>query len=210
MRKYIRIILLSTVLLLLKSEGISAVTPFDNHVDLGNGVIDDQVNRVLWRKCIRGRGTAGLNYTDCTTVSGPNRTSDWATALAHCNGLNFGDGRVWRLPSVKELFSLVDLQRGINPPYIQSTLFPDTDIGRYWTSTSSFANGNSPASNSSGSNDPKQYIQDLGTNNAQYFTIPMNTRYRSMAYIVDFRTGGIVEKRKSDSDGYVRCVSGPY
>ncbi|MBM9579296.1 DUF1566 domain-containing protein [Leptospira sp. 201903070] len=182
--------------------------------DPGDGTINDTGNRLLWRKCIRGRGTAGMNYTDCSTTSGPAETSNWTSALSYCRGLGtaLGDGRQWRLPSVKELISIVDY-RVTARPIINATLFPNTTTGKYWTSTNSFAAGNTPnlSSRPTGNeeNDPMQYVAS-SDNKEQHYRIPESTSYRSMAYIVDFDLGGVVEYPKTNTNAYVRCVSGPY
>jgi hypothetical protein len=44
------------------------------------------------------------------------------------------DGQTWRLPTVKELLTLVD-HLNINPA-IDATAFPTTDYVPYWTSSS--------------------------------------------------------------------------
>ncbi|TGM10070.1 DUF1566 domain-containing protein [Leptospira barantonii] len=182
------------------------------YTDPNDGTINDTGNRLLWRKCGRGRGTLAMNYTNCGSVSGPAETSDWSTAVAYCRnlGISLGDGRQWRLPSVKELISIVDYSK-TSKPIINQTLFPNTAEGRFWTSTNSFVAGNSPVISSTGFDnaDPKEYV--ASTNNSmQNYKIPEGTAYRSMAYIVDFTIGGVVEKPKTDTNGYVRCVSGPY
>lgn len=202
--KLYKIIIFLIILLGITGSASSIGGPY---TDPNDGTINDTGNNLLWRKCARGRGTAGMNYTNCGTVSGPAETSNWASAVSYCNGLGaaLGDGRQWRLPSVKELISIVDYSRSAKP-VINLTLFPNTANERYWTSTNSFASGNSPAG--AGSVDPKDYIANP-ENNLQYYTIPMTTNYRSMAYIVDFAFGGVVEYPKSNTNAYVRCVSGP-
>ncbi|WP_158586030.1 DUF1566 domain-containing protein [Leptospira yasudae] len=182
------------------------------YIDPNDGTINDTGNRLLWRKCGRGRGTAGSNYTNCNVVSGPAETSNWATAVAYCSslGTTLGDGRQWRLPTVKELISIVDYSRSTKP-IINPTLFPNTAEGRFWTSTNSFVAGNSPTISSTGFDnaDPKEYVASAN-NTMQNYKIPEGTAYRSMAYIVDFAIGGVVEYPKSNTNAYVRCVTGPY
>lgn len=57
-------------------------------------------------------------------------TADAATACANLS-LN---GRGWRLPTVKELVTLVDVSVASGPT-IDSTAFPDTPSGPFWSST---------------------------------------------------------------------------
>jgi hypothetical protein len=58
----------------------------------------------------------------------------WANALSYCNDLTLGGHSDWRLPSVKELISILDVHN--IAPAIDNTVFPDTNRANYWTSTS--------------------------------------------------------------------------
>jgi len=60
-------------------------------------------------------------------------------AVAHCNGLA---GTGWRLPTVKELLTLVDEQplgiydgKEIIYPAIDSNAFPDTPLANFWSAS---------------------------------------------------------------------------
>ena len=57
----------------------------------------------------------------------------WANAKTYCTALDL-DGAGWRLPTEKELFSLVDRSQTA-PPYIDSTVFPGTPPNYFWSST---------------------------------------------------------------------------
>lgn len=167
--------------------------PFSDNLDgtisAGGGLV--------WQKCSMGQGV-----TVCSTPAAT--TSDWATALNYCNTLSLS-GRTWRLPNVKELSSLVDYGR-TDFPVINRTAFPNTVGGYYWTSTSGMSTGTSP--NTASDNDPLAYIATSNNDNA--YRIPRNVKYRAMAYVADFRMGGIIEFPKNNSANvYVRCVSGP-
>jgi hypothetical protein len=59
---------------------------------------------------------------------------EWANALSYCNDLTLGGHSDWRLPSVKELISILDVHN--IAPAIDNTVFPDTNRANYWTSTS--------------------------------------------------------------------------
>ena len=66
------------------------------------------------------------------TVSDSSRT--WEQALADCEGLNLAGYTDWRMPTIKELSSLVDFSRvspAINETYFQNTLYNSN----YWSST---------------------------------------------------------------------------
>jgi hypothetical protein len=85
--------------------------------DRGNGIIEDQEKGLMWQKA-----TAPGTYT-------------WDEALSYCANLSLGGFSDWRLPELIELFSLVD--RSISPPgpIINTTYFPLTRSGHYWTAT---------------------------------------------------------------------------
>ena len=61
-------------------------------------------------------------------------TYDWSNAKNYCNNLNL-NGFVWRLPTVKELLTLVDL--GKENPSIDTSAngFPGTFPGLFWSAT---------------------------------------------------------------------------
>ncbi|MBM9577094.1 DUF1566 domain-containing protein [Leptospira sp. 201903070] len=167
--------------------------PFTDNLD---GTIKAGSLRI-WQKCSKGQGTIVCNGF-------PAATADWTSALAYCNSLVLA-GRVWRLPTVKELQSLVDFGRTAFP-IINTSSFPDTVGGYYWTSTTAMSAGISP--NTTTGSDPKAYNETVGNKSA--YRIPNNTPYRSMAYIVDFKMGGVIEFPKANNTNvYVRCVSGP-
>ena len=59
---------------------------------------------------------------------------EWADAQTYCNNLQLGGyNGGWRLPTIQELFSLVD--EGLAPS-IDSTVFPGVEAADYyWSST---------------------------------------------------------------------------
>ncbi len=74
-------------------------------------------------------GTTNLTWQ--RTVSG---TYTWTQATTYCQGLNLGGFSTgWRLPTKKELETLVDF-RVVNPS-IDVTAFPSTPLAAFWTST---------------------------------------------------------------------------
>jgi len=58
----------------------------------------------------------------------------WANAKTYCTALDL-DGGGWRMPTEKELFSLVDRSGQMAPPTIDSTAFPGTPPSYFWSST---------------------------------------------------------------------------
>ncbi len=62
-------------------------------VDNQNGTVTDQASKLTWQQKDDGR------------------TRDWKSALQYCQDLKLGGSENWRLPSVKELQSIVDYSR---------------------------------------------------------------------------------------------------
>ncbi|MBH1988865.1 MAG: DUF1566 domain-containing protein [Myxococcaceae bacterium] len=56
----------------------------------------------------------------------------WADSLEYCSGLNLG-GQVWRMPTIKELVTIVDFQAA--NASVDATIFPGTLSEEYWSST---------------------------------------------------------------------------
>jgi hypothetical protein len=85
-------------------------------------------------------GTGAYWQADTASVLVGNVTKStftWREALDYCANLSLDGITGWRLPSIKELWSIVDVT-GANPA-IDWSVFPSTVSGVYWTS-SPFAN----------------------------------------------------------------------
>ena len=64
----------------------------------------------------------------------PTDTYIWENAIKYCENLTYGGHNDWRLPTVKELFSIVD--RSTSNPALDTTYFPDTPgSGTFWSSS---------------------------------------------------------------------------
>ena len=61
-----------------------------SYTDLGNGIVRDNVTGLEWQQV-----TAPGTYT-------------WQQAIDYCNNLSLGGKDDWRLPTIKELSTLVD------------------------------------------------------------------------------------------------------
>jgi hypothetical protein len=72
----------------------------------------------------------GLTWQRTTDAA---TTYSWPDAEAYCQALDL-DGAGWRLPSMKELQTLVDVGRQI--PALDPSAFPDAPVEQYWTSSS--------------------------------------------------------------------------
>ncbi len=84
----------------------------------------DADNTYTW--CDTNPDTNGGNQGSC----GAHDTEDFIDAL---NSANFGGHNDWRLPTLKELATLVDYAQ--NNPIIDATFFPNTRAFYYWSAT---------------------------------------------------------------------------
>ena len=64
-------------------------------------------------------------------------SEDWEDALSYCHTLTLDGLQGWRLPTFRELLSIVDFGR-VNPAVLR--VFAHTAEGTYWTSTPFAAN----------------------------------------------------------------------
>lgn len=88
-----------------------------SYIDQANGIISDNVTGLLWQ-----------------AASAPD-TYNWRDALNYCAGLTLGGYSDWRLPTIKELSTLVDCGIALPGPAINTDYFPDTEPSDYWSST---------------------------------------------------------------------------
>jgi len=92
--------------------GTSGVLP---RYIIGADEVVDRNTGLVWQ---RQASTEGLSF---------------ATANLLCNESKLGDKETWRLPSTKELQTIVEER--FAKPMIDPAVFPDTPNGRYWTSS---------------------------------------------------------------------------
>ncbi|MCX7086708.1 MAG: DUF1566 domain-containing protein [Methylococcales bacterium] len=86
-------------------------------------VVFDQQTRLYWMQCTLGDAQESVSCGKASLKS-------WAEATQACQSLHL-DNRQWRLPTIMELNSLLQLnQAGIK---IAQTIFTDTYPANYWT-----------------------------------------------------------------------------
>ncbi len=93
--------------------------------------------REVQRLELQSAGVVRDNMTDLQwQASAPNTTMTWEAALVYADTALIGGYTDWRLPNVKELFSITDLTRtGIA---INGEFFPGASAARYWSSTTQY------------------------------------------------------------------------
>ena len=94
-----------------------------------NGTVTDEKTGLVWKMC-----SEGLSGNQCE--NGTATLFNWKTAMDAVVTVNlsgFAGSNDWRLPSVAELRSL--LEDACQTPSINSTFFPNTVIGNYWSSS---------------------------------------------------------------------------
>jgi hypothetical protein len=94
---------------------------YNDNID---GTVTDNYTGLLWKKCPQG-----ISGYECQYGAATQRV--WSEAKKECENLNFAGKTGWRLPTLKELQSIVDSQKS---PSI-NLIFGGTDDA-YWTGTS--------------------------------------------------------------------------
>jgi hypothetical protein len=168
-------------------SSVPQTTPTANFTDNGDGTISDTVTRRMWKKCVEG-----LSGNNCATGTASQFT--WQMALQQVGTVNADPTETyndWRLPNIKELASIVELQ--CYSPASNLTLFPATPMNPnynsfdppmvtvydafLWSSTPSTSNASAqPASG------------------------------KELAWGVDFAIGLTLKTNKSSGVGFVRLV----
>ncbi len=125
MRRGRLVVSLAAALVLAAAVDARATAPAGQYV-IANGTVVDTKTKLTWQQ----------------TVSDPAYLT--RDAQTYCPGLTlYLGGSGWRLPTVKELATLLDRSRAAGP-MIDAAAFPATPTGLYWTATpdaSSSANG---------------------------------------------------------------------
>ncbi|HNT28202.1 MAG TPA: DUF1566 domain-containing protein, partial [bacterium] len=106
-----------------RSYTVSGVVPEEIVIDNNTGL--------EWQR------TLPATYDGCT-----GGTCKWQEAIDYCSNLTYGGETDWRLPTRKELATLPDYGR--ENPAIDTAIFPDTQPGGYWSSSSN-VNGTTDA-----------------------------------------------------------------
>lgn len=105
----------------------SATSRFQIHE---SGTVVDSKTGLMWRACVEG-----VVGDECEV--GQAMVLSWAGALQYVSTLNAHDGFAgennWRLPNIRELSTLVELQCA--EPAINSEVFVNSPVSHVWTSS---------------------------------------------------------------------------
>ena len=105
-----------------------------------DGSIHDGSKIFTW--CDRDSATNGLNQGICGTGTGTdNGATDTEAFIKALNDTHFGGFSDWRLPTPKELTTIVD--RNLINPAVNATWFPNTALIASWSSASDAHSGTS-------------------------------------------------------------------
>ena len=124
-----------------RAKAASRCVPNKRFVVLSGGLVSDTLTKLVWQQ-----------QASTTTMT-------WAVAQTYCPS-------GFRLPTVKEMISIVDLTVASPDPTIDQTAFPGTPAGTFWTS--------SPFAGSSGS----VWYVSFSTGNANIHDVSVSSNVR--------------------------------
>lgn len=107
-------------ILLLCIQNVFAAGPYTYSAD--GSEVTDAGTGLVWYRCSVGQTWSG------TTCTGTPSTFDHRLAMSHASSQTG-----WRMPNVKELASIVSINHLY--PSIDTTVFPNTVSGTYWSAT---------------------------------------------------------------------------
>ena len=106
-------------------EDLAATAPQQRFETVADG-IRDRYTGLVWQRCAQGQSGA-----ECE--NGTALVLNLDEAKAEASALRQRSGKAWRLPTIKELESIVEL--GCRAPSSNPELFPATPIHPFWSTT---------------------------------------------------------------------------
>jgi hypothetical protein len=100
--------------------------PLDRFRLTASGDIFDRKTGLIWQRCV-----LGLSGETCKT--GSEEIVAWQDALALASAIRENDNYQWRLPNIKELYSLIET--ACEEPPLNPVAYPNMIFGRLWTAT---------------------------------------------------------------------------
>ncbi|MDQ6993127.1 MAG: DUF1566 domain-containing protein [Mariprofundus sp.] len=103
-------------------------------IDHADGTVTDTMSGLRWKRCAEGQTWSTGSCTGAAT------TYSWQGALNQAKSLNVGGGFAartnWRVPNIKELSSLIEVQ--CYNPAINTTIFPSLPVTastQFWSAS---------------------------------------------------------------------------
>jgi hypothetical protein len=109
-------------------DGDYSINPL-SYTDNGNGMVTDNNTGLIWQKY---ENAPAYNWYQ---ASGTYHATYNPTSQNVCGSLNLGGYSDWRLPSKKELITIVDYSIPYPGPTVNIRYFPNTHASYYWSST---------------------------------------------------------------------------
>ena len=113
-----------------QTNRILATTPTNRFTINNDGTVSDTKTGLTWKKCSEGQSGVDCRIGTATTYT-------WQGALQQAQSVNNNGGfagyKNWRLPSIKELNSIVEEQ--CSEPSINLAVFPESQNNAYWSSS---------------------------------------------------------------------------
>lgn len=105
---------------------VPSTAPVGRFLNHGDGTVTDTATGLMWAQCAEGLSGAGC--TDGTAA-----TFTWVQALTQARDSTHAGYTDWRLPTVKELPSIVE-ERCFDPA-INLTVFPNAPSSYFWSAS---------------------------------------------------------------------------
>ncbi len=108
-----------------------------NNIFNNDDIVADHISNLIWTKCTALENN--IMDTDDQCLGGTHELYTWDEGMSLCTSLVYGGYDDWRMPTLTELFSLVNFD--YTAPAIDSAVFPNTEgtpgnDGMYWGTTS--------------------------------------------------------------------------
>lgn len=100
--------------LALSPLGFSAAEAPSGHFNIKGDVVEDTKTKLTWQRHV------------------PTKSVSAVAAMAYCSELDL-EGTGWRLPTIKELHTLIDETKA--DPAVDREVFPQTPANFFWTSS---------------------------------------------------------------------------
>ncbi len=108
-------------------DNLTPNTPNERFIDNGDGTVSDKHTGLVWMRCSLGQTWDGA------TCASEAVEYNWQQALQTAEGYAYAGSSVWRVPSIKELESIVEF--ACRNPAINLVIFPQTPPELFWTAS---------------------------------------------------------------------------